>query len=96
MANKAQSEKYIDLISQSSKDVETEQLQFRAQEASLQADSSILETKKAIATAKRELTELKRAIPYSFDKEISKTIEVKNLEEGLSIAESIQKSRFGA
>ena len=44
MANKAQSEKYIDLISQSSKDVETEQLQFRAQEASLQADSSILES----------------------------------------------------
>ena len=75
MANaKKTSEKYIDLISQSSKDAEREQLQFHAEDAELQVTASILATKKAISGAKRELSEAKKAIPYSLEAEVNATI----------------------
>lgn len=95
MATKANnSEKYIDLISQNAKDLETEQLQFRAEEAELQVTSAILETKKQIATAKRKLAETKRAIPYSLQAEVDATVALQDLEDGLKVALTIQKARF--
>ena len=94
MANTKTSEKYIDLISQSAKDAEKEQLQFHAEDAELQVTSSILATKKEISKAKRELTEAKKAIPYSLEDEVNATIKVQELEDGLKIALEIQKARF--
>lgn len=95
MANsKNISEKYIDLISQSSKDAEKETLQFHAEDAELQVTSSILATKKAISKARRTLNEAKKAIPYSLEEEVNATIALRDLEAGLKIAEQIQKDRF--
>ena len=91
---KKQSEKYIDLISQSSKDAEKETLQFHAEDAELQVTSSILATKKEISKAKRTLNEAKKAIPYSLEDEVKATINLKDLQDGLTIAEQIQKERF--
>lgn len=90
----ANSKRYIDLISQNAKAKEIEQLGFRAEEAELHVQTSILETKKAISTAKRELAEAQSAIPYDLQKEIDATTKVKELEEGLALAETIAKERF--
>lgn len=94
MATKANSTKYIDLISQSSKDAEKEQLQFHAEDAELQVTSSILATKKAISGAKRDLANAMKAIPYSLEVEVNATIKLQELEDGLKIATTIQKARF--
>lgn len=88
------SEKYIDLISQSADDDNKEQLQFRAEEAELQVKQAILETKKEITKTKRELVETKKAIPYDLQAEVTKTIELKELEDGLKVATEISKARF--
>lgn len=95
MANTSKtSEKYLDLISQDAKEQEKQDLQFRADEAKLQVESSILETKKAIAVAERELAQAKRAVPYSLEVEIEKTQNLTSLQEGLEMANTIYKARF--
>lgn len=88
------SEKYIDLISQNAKEADKEQNEFLNEEARLQVQTSILETKKAIATAKRELNDTKKAKPYSLEAEVKATQKVNNLEAGLKIAQDIEKARF--
>ena len=35
-----------------------------------------------------------KAVPYSLSDEVEKTVELKDLEEGLKIAQTIQKARF--
>lgn len=90
------SEKYIDLISQDSKEEDKQEKQFRADEAKLQVESSILETKKAIAVAERELAQAKKAVPYSLEVEVEveKTQNLESLKEGLKLANTIYKARF--
>lgn len=85
---------YLDLISKDAKDVQKENLEFQAQDAKLAVDSAVLETKKALANAKRDLTRVQVAIPYNLQDEISALTRIKNLEEGLEIAKKIQEIRF--
>lgn len=86
--------KYLDLISQSQKEVDTAQLEFRAQEAALSVDSAILETKKQIASKKIELANAQRAIPYSLNRELEVVTEIEQLEKGLAFAEQVKVERF--
>lgn len=95
MANsKVVSQKYIDLISQSAKDDEKEELGFRAEEASLEVKQAILETTKAVSVAKRALTKAKKAVPYSLQGEVEATNDLAELESGLAIAKTIEAERF--
>jgi len=95
MANATKvSEKYIDLISQNAKEADKEAKIFANEEASLSVQASILETKKAISAAKRELNSTKRAEPYSLENEVTATQKVINLEAGLKVAQAIAKARF--
>lgn len=86
--------KYRDLISQDSKKVAEETLDFTAQEAKHTVNVAVLETKKAIFQAKRQLADAQKAQPYILKTEVDLIIKIENLEQGLAIAEEIQSNRF--
>jgi hypothetical protein len=85
---------YLELISKDAKDVQKENLEFQAQDAKLAVDSAVLETKKALSNAKRDLLSAQVAIPYNLNNEIQALTRITNLEEGLAIAQQIQAVRF--
>lgn len=85
---------YLELISKDAKDVQKENLEFQAQDAKLAVDSAVLETKKSLSNAKRDLLSAQIAVPYNLQNEIIALTRISNLEEGLAIAEQIQAVRF--
>tara|TARA_R110002074_G_scaffold72684_2_gene167298 strand:+ start:869 stop:1141 length:273 start_codon:yes stop_codon:yes gene_type:complete len=85
---------YLALISQGASEERAEQLQFAAEEAKHSVSISILETRKAISAAKKQLKEAKKAVPYNLQNVVDFTIKVQNLEAGLKIAQTIEKEDF--
>jgi len=86
--------KYLDLISQDTKKVAQEQLEFTAKEAQHTVSVAVLETEKAIFQAKKNLADAQKAVPYNLQTEIDLIAKINNLEEGLTIAKEIQSTRF--
>lgn len=86
--------KYLELISQGADEDKREQLQFAAEEAKHSVSISILETRKAISTAKKVLKDAKKAQPYSLQNVVDATIRIDSLERGLKIAQTIEKEDF--
>lgn len=92
--NNTASVKYLDLISQSAKDVELTELGFRAKEAEQTVNMRVLETEKAIFSKEIELTKAQRAVPYDIDAEMQLTHEIESLKKGLDFANKIKTERF--
>jgi len=88
------STKYIDLISQSVADCDKEQKGFANDDAKLHCDSAILETKKALSTAKKVLSDSEKAEPFNLQEQINATIAVQDLEISLKLAEKITAEKF--
>jgi len=85
---------YLDLISKDAKKKDNEQLNFDAQEAKHTVDVSVLETKRAIFKAKKDLANAQCAKPYDLQVEINLLNRIESLESGLVLAEQIQSTRF--
>ena len=91
---KVEATKYIDLISQGVEEQRREEREFANEEAKIEVDRSILDTKKELAKAKRLLLEASKAEPYSLEGEVVAFTIVEQLEKGLALATKIQKARF--
>ena len=86
--------KYLDLISQGKEETAKEDLQFKAEDAQHAVSIALLETRKAISSAKKGLKEAQKAVPYNLQTEIDITIRIESMEKGLAIATLINKERF--
>ena len=86
--------KYKDLIRQSQQQQEEEQFQFQVEQAEQQLLSDISATKLSLSSAKKELSEAKRAYPFSSTNIINAMQKVEGLENGLAILENLKSELF--
>lgn len=86
--------KYLEMISQNAKDANKEAKEFAAEEAKLQVEASILETKRAKADAERKLKAAQRAEPYVLQDEIDLVVEIEAMDTALKVAKEIFTTRF--
>jgi len=88
------SEKYLDLITESTADSKAEEKGFANDDAVIQVATAILATEKSLSVAKRNLIAVQKAEPYNLQKEIDATFAVSDLEESLKMAKKIKALRF--
>ncbi len=86
--------KYVDLISRSEKQIQSEALDLEVQKAKSGLEVTIATTKLDLANAKQRLLKTQCAIPYSVEKEAEATQEVEDYTKGLAFAVKILKERF--
>lgn len=86
--------KYKDLISQSTEDQQSEQLELDVQVAKSQLEVDIAQTKVDLAKAKVKFAETQRANPYSVQSELAAKGLVDSLQEGLNYAQKVLTERF--
>ena len=86
--------KYIKLITKSDKKNAAEQADFRNEESSLQIQSDILATKRALSKARTDLVNYKGAYPFNTQNIIDAQIKVEKLSTAIKKMEKIQKELF--
>ncbi len=74
--------------------VEKSSVEFAVESTSLELQSSLLATKKSLEEAKNDLKELKCSYPLDIQEIVSKTLDIRDLQDGIKIVESLQKE-FG-
>ena len=75
----------------SAEELNQQEVSYMVDEAKLQFDADVLNTKRALATKKAELDEVKTSYPIDTLKIINLQIEVESLEEGLKRLEILKK-----
>lgn len=86
---------YRELLMQNKDQVEKEALQFEVEEAEQTLNATILETKKALSRAKKNLSDTVRKRPYNPQSIIEAELVIEELEDGLVRLEK-QKALFAA
>ena len=87
-------QKYVDLISKSDKQTQSEELALEVQKAKSGLEVTIATTNLDLANAKQTLLKTQCAIPYSVNDEAAASEEVEALEKGLAFAKRILEERF--
>ena len=75
----------------SAEELNQQEVSYMVDEAKLQFDADVLNTKRALATKKSELDEAKTSYPIDTLKIINLQIEVESLEDGLKRLEILKK-----
>ena len=75
----------------STEELNQQEVLYMVDEAKLQFDADVLNTKRALATKKAELDEAKTSYPIDTLKIINLQIEVESLEDGLKRLETLKK-----
>ena len=75
----------------SAEELNQQEVSYMVDEAKLQFDADVLNTKRALATKKAELEEAKTSYPIDTLKIINLQIEVESLEDGLKRLEILRK-----
>lgn len=75
----------------SEEELNQQEVSYMVDEAKLQFDADVLNTKRALATKKAELDEAKTSYPIDTLKIINLQIEVESLEDGLKRLEILKK-----
>jgi hypothetical protein len=75
----------------SAEELNQQEVSYMVDEAKLQFDADVLNTKRALATKKAELDEAKTSYPIDTLKIINLQIEVESLEDGLSRLMELKK-----
>ena len=75
----------------SAEELNQQEVSYMVDEAKLQFDADVLNTKRALATKKAELDEAKTSYPIDTLKIINLQIEVESLEDGLKRLEILKK-----
>lgn len=75
----------------STEELNQQEVSYMVDEAKLQFDADVLNTKRALATKKAELEEAKTSYPIDTLKIINLQIEVESLEDGLKRLEILKK-----
>ena len=75
----------------SEEELNQQEVSYMVDEAKLQFDADVLNTKRALATKKAELEEAKTSYPLDTLKIINLQIEVESLEDGLKRLEILKK-----
>lgn len=86
--------KYQQLRQRSDEEKEAEVSQFEADQAKLQLESDILETKRSKASKAKELTEAKGAYPFDAQNIVNLQVELEALEDGLTRLEKLKTELF--
>ena len=85
---------YLNLITKSEKEQQSEDLQFREEEAQLKLDNDILSTKRAIVKAKKDVQNAIIAYPFNSQSILDAKEELQSLENGLVELEKLKKELF--
>jgi hypothetical protein len=86
--------KYRDRLAFSQEQVDTQQIQFKEEEAKLSLDSRILGTRQKIAKCKLTLETAKNTHPLNLDNIVAYQQELENYEDGLRRAEALKLELF--
>jgi len=86
--------KYKERLVLSQEQVDTQQVQFKEEEAKLSLDTRILGTKQKIAASKLALDNAKNTHPIKWDTVIQAQQELESYEDGLTRAEELRKELF--
>ena len=78
----------------SEEQVAKSQVEFAVESTSLELQSTLLATKKSLEEAKAALKELKCTYPLDIQGIVDKSLEIRDLEDGIKIVEALQKE-FG-
>jgi len=78
----------------STEEVENAELEYAVENTELELKSALLNTKKSLGEAKNELKDLKSDYPLDINAIVDKTMDIKDLEDGVNIIESLMKE-FG-
>ena len=85
---------YLELISQDEKQVKSEALAIKAQEASIEVQREIMNLNSQIAQKTSAIAAAQRQIPYDVKREFKLTSELATLREALEFTQAIKKARF--
>ena len=75
-------------------EVEKAELEYAVENTELELKSALLNTKKSLGEAKNELKDLKSDYPLDIEAIAEKTLDIRDLEDGIKIIESLMKE-FG-
>ena len=78
----------------STEEVEKAELEYAVENTELELKSALLNTKKSLGKAKNELKDLKSDYPLDIEAIAEKTLDIRDLEDGIKIIESLMKE-FG-
>ena len=78
----------------STEEVENAELEYAVENTELELKSALLNTKKSLGEAKNELKDLKSDYPLDIDAIVEKILDIRDLEDGVNIIESLMKE-FG-
>jgi hypothetical protein len=78
----------------SEEQVAKSQVEFAVESTSLELQSTLLATRKSLEEAKAALKELKCTYPLDIQGIVDKSLEIRDLEDGIKIVEALQKE-FG-
>ena len=70
--------------------MEKSSVEFAVESTSLELQSTLLATRKSLEEAKAALKELKCTYPLDVQAIVDKSLEIRDLEDGIKIAESLQ------
>ena len=80
----AQQLKYRDLLQQSQKEKDEQQVEFQVEEAQQQLQADVLATKRSLASSKQVLQAAKSARPFDSQAVINAQLQIEGLEDGLN------------
>lgn len=86
--------KYHELLHQSQQDRDSQDIQFEVDQARLQLESDILATKQSLGDANKALIKAKSARPFKSSVVADCIKEIRELEDGLKIAEDLKAELF--
>ena len=87
-------QKYVDLISKSDKQVQSEELALEVQKAKSGLEVTIAKTNLDLANARQKLIKTQCAVPYDVNAELEAFQAVNELQGGLEFAQNILSERF--
>jgi hypothetical protein len=87
--------RYHELRTRSSQQVEEEQLEFQVEESKQQIEGDLLATKRSLAAAKQELIKAESAYPFNSKTVVEAELKIEGYEAGLKRLEAIKDRLFG-
>ena len=76
--------KYKDLLQQSQKEKDEQQVEFQVEEAQQQLQADVLATKRSLASSRQVLLAAKSARPFDSQAVINAQLQIEGLEDGLN------------
>jgi hypothetical protein len=86
--------KYVDLLQQSEKDKSSEENKYASDQAKLQLDGDILETRKSISKQKQTVADLKASKDFDPADILTAMTELEDLENGLTKLQALKEELF--